>query len=105
MSSDDYLTRVMKHLNNTQFYEKLPDDPTEQFSEEITKYLSGMFERNVLDRGTFEFLRPKGIRTSRFYILPKLHKPGIPGGPIVSSCGAPTEEILKFVDYHLNPLV
>ena len=33
MSKDDYLTRVMSHLNNMQFYEKLSDDPTEQFSE------------------------------------------------------------------------
>ena len=103
MLRDDYLTRVMKHLNNTQFHEKLPDDPTERFPSEII--LSGMFERNVLDSGTFEFLCPKDIRTSQFYILPKLHKPGIPGRPIVSSCGAPTKGILKFVDYHLNPLV
>ena len=105
MSRDDYLVRVMKHLNNTQFYEKLSEDPTERFSEEITNYLTGMFERNVLDRDTFGFLRPKDVRTSRFYILPKLHKPGIPGRPIVSSCGAPTERISKFIDYHLSPLV
>ena len=105
MSRDDYLVRVMQHLNNTQFYEKLSEDPTERFSEEITDYLTGMFERNVLDRNTFEFLRSKDIRTSRFYILPKLHKPGIPGRPIVSSCGAPTEKISQFIDYHLRPLV
>ena len=51
------------------------------------------------------FLRPKDIRTSWFYILPKLHKPGIPGRPIVSSCGAPTEKISKFIDHHLSSLV
>jgi len=28
-----------------------------------------------------------------------------PGRPIVSSCGAPTECISEFVDYHLQPLV
>ena len=44
MSKDDYLARVMSHLNNTQFYEKLAEDPTEQFSKEVTNYLSGMFE-------------------------------------------------------------
>ena len=105
MSTEDYLTRVMNHLNNSQFYEKLSEDPTERFSKEVTNYLSGMFERNVLDRNTFQFLLPKDPRTSRFYILPKIHKPGAPGRPIVSSCGAPTEGISKFIDHHLGPLV
>ena len=39
MSKDDYLTRVMDHLDNTQFYEKLSDDPKERFSEEITSLI------------------------------------------------------------------
>ena len=77
----------------------------ERFSEEITSSLAEMHERHVIDRDAFEFLRPKKIRTSRFYILPKIHKDGIPGRPIVSSCGAPTENISLFVDYHLSPLV
>ena len=95
MSRDDYLTRVMSHLDNTQFYEKLAEDPTEWFSKEVTNYLSSMFERNVLDKDTFQFLLPKDVRTSRFYILPKLHKPGAPGRPIVSCCGAPTKKNLE----------
>ena len=95
----------MDHLSNIQFYERLLEDPTERFLEEITSYLMSMFERSVLDQDMFEFLRPKDIRTSQFDILPKLHKPGTPGRPIVSCCGAPTEGISKFVDHHLSPLV
>ena len=38
------------------------------------------------------------------YLLPKLHKPVIPGRPIVSSCGSPTENISCFLDYYLQPL-
>ena len=105
MSKEDYLTRVMDHVGNTQFYEKLSEDPTEQFSKELKIYLTGMFERNVLDRNTFEFLLPKDPRTSLFYILPKIHKSGAPGTPIVSSCGAPRERISRFIDYYLGPLV
>ena len=112
MSKNDYLNRVMQHLNrvmqhlnNAQFYERLPDDPTQQFSEEVTESLAGMLERGVLDRDTFAYLRPITVKTSRFYILPRIHKAGSPGRPIVSSCEAPTENISKFVDYHLGPLV
>ena len=46
----------MDHFNNMLFYENLQDYPTERFSEEITKVLAGMTEREVLDRDTFDFL-------------------------------------------------
>ena len=105
MSKDNYLVGVMSHLDNTQFYEKLSEDPTEQFTEEITSTLTEMKEREILNKDTFDFLRPKKVGTSQFYILLKIHKTGIPGRPIVLSCGAPTENISFFVDHHLGPLV
>ena len=44
--------------------------------------------------------------SGRFYILPKIHKKGNPGRPIVSSNShCQTERISKVVDYHINPLV
>ena len=44
-------------------------------------------------------------RMSYFYILPKIHKPGIPGRPIVSSCKYPTSQISAFVDHFLQQIV
>ena len=40
-----------------------------------------------------------------FPILPKIRKVRIPGRPIISLSGAPTERISKFVDFHLRPLI
>ena len=105
MSKDDYLTRVMSHLNKTLFYGKLLEDPIERFTEDITSTLMEKREKEILNKDTFDFLCPKKVRTSWFYILPKIHKPGIPGRPIVLSCGTPTENISFIVDYHLVPLV
>ena len=42
-------------------------------------------------------------RAARLYLLPKIHKPGNPGRPIVASNGAPTENISRFVDFFLQP--
>ena len=67
--------------------------------------LAGMTKREKLDGETFNFARLRNDRTSWFYILPKIHKKDIPGRPIVSSCGAPMENISLFVDYQLSPLV
>ena len=43
------------------------------------------------------------MKPGRFYILLKIHKPGNPGRPIVSSSSNPTERISHFVDHHLQP--
>ena len=44
-------------------------------------------------------------RTSSFYMLPKIHKPGNPGRPIVSACNFPTELIATYLDRITTPLV
>ena len=44
-------------------------------------------------------------KAGRFYLLPKIHKAGSPGRPIVSANGHPTEKISEFVDLHLQPHV
>ena len=44
-------------------------------------------------------------RTSSFYMLPKIHKPGNPGRPIVSACNCPTELIATYLDVITTPLV
>jgi hypothetical protein len=45
------------------------------------------------------------VRAVPFYLLPKVHKKGVPGRPVVSGCGTPTEKLSHWVDYHINPLV
>ena len=47
----------------------------------------------------------KEPRESNFYLLPKIHKPDIPGRPIVSACSCPTVQISDFLDKLCRPLV
>ena len=44
-------------------------------------------------------------RCGRFYLLPKVHKLGNPGRPVVSTVSFPTSLISKFLDDQLQPLV
>ena len=44
-------------------------------------------------------------RAGRFYLLPKIHKEGCPGRPVISGWNTPTEKISRFVDHNLRPLV
>ena len=43
--------------------------------------------------------------TSKFYLLPRIHKPGNPGRPIVSACNCPTELLATYLDKITTPLV
>ena len=56
MSRTDYEAKVMDHFNNRNFYRKLQEDPTKQFSEEITTSLTDLFNRQVIDREVWDFL-------------------------------------------------
>ena len=59
----------------------------------------------LINDKTRQYLIQTDVKPGRFYILPKIRKPGNPGRPIVSSNSHPTERISQFVDYRLQPLV
>ena len=64
-----------------------------------------MYHDGLINEKTRQYLIQTDVKPGRFYIPPKIHKPGNPGRPIVSSNSHPTERISQFVDYHLQPLV
>ena len=43
----------------------------------------------------------------KLYLLPKIHKRlhNVPGRPVISNCGTPTEKASEFLDYHLKPIM
>ena len=59
----------------------------------------------MIDDETAKYLKENSPKPGRFYTIPKIHKQGHPGRPIVSSNSHPTERISQFVDFHLQPLV
>ena len=105
MNTEDYLQEGHRQLSNSEFYKKLKSDPTNSIANEIRSALSDMTEKGYIDNDTCKYLMPENPAPGRFYLLPKLHKEGIPGRPIVSANGHPTEKISEFVDYHLRPFV
>ena len=50
-------------------------------------------------------LKENSPKPGRFYTIPKVHKQGHPGRPIVSSNSHPKERISQFVDHHQTSLL
>ena len=46
-------------------------------------------------------------KLGKLYLLPKIHKHlfDVPGRPVVSNCGTPTEKVSEFLDHVLKPVV
>ena len=64
-----------------------------------------VYTDDLIDEKTKQYLIQPDVKPGRFYILPKVHKPGNPGRPIVSSNSHPSERISHLIDRHLQPLV
>ena len=50
---------------------------------------------NLITEKNFEYLNIKNPSEARFYLLPKIHKKGIPGRPICSSLSTPHQTLVN----------
>ena len=105
MDRDWYINECLRQLNDTKFYKLLDNDITTDIQNRILIYTERMNRDDIINEGTKRFLIQTDSKPGRFYILPKVHKQGNPGRPVVSSNSHPTERISQFVDHHLKPLV
>ena len=65
----------------------------------------GLISQKELKYFTYEF--KKSTNLGKLYLLPKIHKrlSDVPGRPVISNCGTPTEKASEFVDFHLKPIM
>ena len=49
----------------------------------------------------------KDTNLGKLYLLPKIHKrlENVPGRPVISNCGTPTENVSEFLDSQLKPVM
>ena len=104
MDKDWYENECLRQLNDRQFYKKMDKDITRLTHECVKRYISGLQFDKMIDDKTAKYLKENSPKPGRFYTIPKLHKQGHPGRPIVSSNSHPAERISQFVDFHLQPL-
>ena len=105
MNTTDYLREGYRQLSDPKFYTKIGHDSTEQVATNVTKRLTLMKEKGLISDKNFEHLNPVNCTEARFYMLPKIHKKGVPGRPICSSVNHPTSRISKLVDEHIKDYV
>ena len=101
---NNYVDECERQLNNYNFYRKLDHNPIQDHVNLINNTLDEFKGNNELSPEIADGLKPLEPKTPRLYMLPKIHKEGNPGRPVVSSVNCHTSKISKFVDYHIQPL-
>ena len=93
-----------RQLYDGTFYERLNHDPIKEYPQVLKTAVEQIIQANALPASAKNLIS-QTPRTSRFYLLPKIHKENNPGRPIVSACNCPTENIASYLDMVMSPLV
>ncbi|XP_070543722.1 uncharacterized protein [Ptychodera flava] len=100
MNRSDHILEANKQLKKPQFYTKLQCDPTTKYTKDLAS-LTKTLPAEIKDH--IENATSPDPRPGTFYLLPKIHKEGNPGRPIISGIGTITEGISGYVDTILKP--
>ena len=104
LNKTDYQQKVNTLLSDTNTYEPLKRDPSNNYKQKVIDSLQELEKDGVIDKS--RYFRPyPGVSVPKFYGLPKIHKNGAPLRPIVSSVDSVTYNVAKHLAYIIGPLV
>jgi len=105
LNREDYISEGYKQLSDAKFYRKVDTDLTSHHMKRVQSYINHLFANGEISAQVSHYLTDSECKTSKLYLLPKIHKGKIPppGRPIVSANGCPTEKISQLVDNFLTP--
>ena len=86
-------------------YKVLKTDPTNKYKNKLVGLFKTIKAEGGIDDITYKRLYPTGAVPSKYYGLPKVHKPGMPLRPIISSVGSVTHATAKELARIIKPLV
>ena len=101
---DLYIAEGERQLNDVESYQVLNSDNTAENYRNVEEFIKEEIDQERLPPEAKVLIQHKP-RCSIFYMLPKIHKVGNPGRPIVSTCNCPTDLISSYLDDVLQPIV
>ena len=102
---NDYIKESNRQLSDSKFYTKLSSDLTSVNAKIINETINKFVKENLLAKNIAKLPINEEPKTPKFYLNPKVHKENNPGRPVIISIDAPSAQISRFVDFHLQPIV
>lgn len=124
-NTSDYIEEGERQLNDGIHYEQIENVCIDETMKLIKNLTYEMKNKDEIDDVCLQFLLQEGkpVKIPKAYFLPKIHKLEqnklklcqnneiskekilVPGRPIIAQCSGPLENIGKFLDYFLLPIV
>ena len=104
LDKEEY-TAKSEDLLNQPNYRILKTDPTTKHKNKLINLLKSIKAEGGIDDNIYRRLYPTGAVPPKYYGLPKVHKPGMPLRPIISSVGSVTHATAKELTRIIKPLV
>ena len=110
---EDYLAEGYKQLNDESIYVDIKHSTDKTLSdliEKSNKFFKRLNRKKIISEKELKYFSYSFKNASclgKMYLLPKTHKRlyNVPGRPIISNCGTPTEKVSEFLDHHLQPVM
>ena len=103
MDRQRYIEEGYRQLNDTSVYLRTRATAISDIEEDIQRLADQLHIEGVITDDIRQFTIRRNTKPARFYLLPKVHKKGVPGRPVVSACGSATEGMSEIVDFFLQP--
>ena len=107
---NDYLKEAEKQLSGKSNYleTKVIEKDLVDLVEQGNKIFENLQRKSVIqerENNYFKFNFKKATNLGKLYVLPKIHKglSNIPGCPVISNCGIPTEKFQNSLTINYNP--
>ena len=101
---DLYIQEAERQLSDSAFYQKLDRDHTMDHNKKVDGVVHDAIAKRELPQSATNLIGDHP-RTSKFYLHPKIYKPGNLGTPMVSAYNFPTELLATYLDMITKPLV
>ncbi|XP_071051081.1 uncharacterized protein [Onthophagus taurus] len=98
MDKDDYIGKSNNLFKDEKVYKKLNTNPINSIQNKVNKQVKNLFDKGFIDEVKRKSLTIYNSTLSKAYCLPKIHKEGCPMRPIISSVGAATYDLAKYIN-------
>ena len=109
---EDYIMEAERQFEDNKVYKNVNFKETilSDLVEKSNKIFKNLCTRKYITEKELKYFSydfKKVTNLGKLYLLPKIHKRlyNVPGRPVISNCGVPTEKASEFLDFHLKPLM
>ena len=100
----DYLNKMKLLISDATKFKKLTQNPKKSREDSLISYLRKLKKDKIIDDATLHKILPCGSTPGVLYGLPKIHKPGYPFRPIVSSINTYNYNLASYLVRILQPI-